>query len=196
MALDPYIPLTDLRWVVRISLLDYTTTFAACAGMIAARVIRLHRSRRASQNLQLLDPLWPLAYYWPVYVWALQALDSFTTHMFTGLHGGTKDALVAYTVWGSDIVYASGLSLAYVSISCGVTQVLINRSRSPSSGWRAAIPFSAAIAVTNVFFVNSAILLAIVVDAQTAPNNAVQPTGSAPSSGTSCSQSPLRAAGG
>jgi hypothetical protein len=155
-----HVPFVDWRRIVSIGVTDYGLTFAAAGAMVVARAWGAVRVRNHRGLAMTTTPIWPAAFYWPVYVWGLQAPQSLTYHLFAGVnYGGSHEAYQAASVYGWDVVYASVLPLCFIAHLGAATQGLVNGFRNPSSQGHISLPFSVAIVVLGVYFMNSAVLV-------------------------------------
>jgi len=151
-------------WLVQTSVKDYIFSFLASGVMVAARAIGLWRIRRRARGLLRAEPLHPLAFYWPVYAWGLEAVRSLQYWLATGCSWQRGVVRLSSVVYGWNYIYASVIALANVLIICAAMQATIGTVRAPDRAVAVSLPFPAAAAILNVYLLNSALLLVFAMD--------------------------------
>ena len=156
-----YVPFANLGSMLYDSVNEFRVTLLACGGMIGARALELRRWRRKAGRRQRTSLPWSLAFYWPVYVWGLQAIKSLTYGVLVGDYDGSRRAMWYVLLRGCEVVYVSALSLLYVVLVCAASRWAIARASRAAMPIEMSLPFAVSVAVLNVFFVNSAVLVLI-----------------------------------
>lgn len=161
-----YVPFAHLGSMLYDSVNDYRVTLLACGGMMGARALELRRWRRKSRRRDRTSVPWPLAFYWPVYVWGLQAMNSLVYGVIVGDYDGSRRAMWYVLLRGCEVVYVSALSLLYVVLVCATSRWATARASLAAIPIELSLPFAVSVAVFNVFFVNSAVLVLLATMAQ------------------------------
>jgi hypothetical protein len=128
--------------------------------MVIARTWGAVRIRKYRTLPFIATPVWPAAFYWPLYVWGLQAPHSLWYQLFAGAnYSNTKLAYEGIAIGGWTIIYASVLPLLLIAHFGAAAQGLVNEFRCTGAPWHISLPFPVIVAVLSVYFVESAWLV-------------------------------------
>jgi len=152
--------LTDPQPLLGEAISGYWLAYLACGVMIARRLWQLGKWRRLKNGQTRSWVLWPLAFYWPVYIWGWEALGSVVFGPMAGCWSGAPGTGTGTTLslLSAGAVYASAFAWVLVVSICAITQVLINRQLGIPS-YSPAIPMPTLAVFLNVIFVNSSFVV-------------------------------------
>src|SRR2546425_5544229 len=141
---SPFFDPSELLWVVYF---DFKLTGLACLGMVVGRMLALRRYHHMKTVGLAVPTPWHLAIYWPVFVWAIQAISAFYSgFQFSGPH--TLIGLLG--TW--EYAYGGVIALVCVICLCTTTQWVVHRVTGATTHFSPSLPMSAFAAVFSVYF--------------------------------------------
>jgi len=137
---DPF----ELPWVVYF---DFKLTGLACLAMVGGRMLALRRYRRMKTAGLVVPTPWPLAIYWPVFVWAVQAIGAF----YSGFQfSGPRSLVGLLGTW--EYAYGGVIALVCVISLCTTIQWLVHRATAANTRFAPSLPLPAFGAIFSVYF--------------------------------------------
>ena len=150
-----YVPMAHPMTLLHDSVTDYRLTWFSCLAMVVSRALEFKRWRKIASGRTRATRMWQLTFYWPVYVWGLQAMSALIFGALSGCWSGGPGAArqMQMLCWGA--VYASTLSCVYVVTICTAARKVVNQKYGVQAGYAVGIPIPICVAVVNVMFANS-----------------------------------------